>query len=273
MDARTKNNVTVTGTPGAAPLVLIHGFGCDQSVWRDVAPAFEPTRTVVRLDLVGCGGAEPTAYDPVRHGTLQGYADDVIDVLDELDLGPAVLMGHSVSAMIVALVAIRRPELVERLVLVAPNARYTDDPEQGYEGGFTADALGELLAVLDANYVGWASLVAPVVGGDATVAGEVEELFCQGDPEISRRFAHVTFSSDNRADLPAVPVPALVLQVTQDVLAPVSAGRYVAEHLPEAELVLIDGVGHCPHLSNPAEVVGAVTRYLAAPAGADRQAP
>jgi len=264
MDPLRRNDVQVSGTPGAPAMVFAHGFGCDKSMWRFVAPAFERSHRVVLFDHVGAGGSDLTAYDEVRHGSLDGYAQDVVEILDALDLGPVVLVGHSVSAVIGALAAIARPDLFDRLVLVGPSPRYVDD--EGYRGGFSAEEIDELLATMDDNYLGWSAFIAPVIMGNPDRPELGEELtssFCRTDPAIARRFARTTFLSDNRDDLPKVSTPALVLQCREDAIAPVEVGRYVHEHLRDSELVLVDAVGHCPHLSAPDAVVDAMTEYLA----------
>ncbi len=264
MTVRSKNNVVLTGVVGAPAMVFAHGFGCDQSMWRFVAPAFEATHRVVLFDHVGAGGSDLTAYDPQRYGSLDGYADDVVQLLEELDLGPVVFVGHSVSAMIGALASTRRPDLFDRLVLVGPSPRYVDD--DGYRGGFSAVEIDELLETMDDNYLGWSAFIAPVIMGNADrpeLGDELTNSFCRTDPAIAKRFARTTFLSDNRADLAAVTTPALVLQCREDVIAPPEVGRYVQEHLAGSDLVLLDAVGHCPNLSAPDQVVDAITAYLA----------
>ena len=249
--------------PGAQPVVLVHGFGCDQHMWRHVAPHFEDAFTVVTLDLVGAGASDLSAYDPVRHGSLQGYADDVLEVLRELDLRDVVLVGHSVSATIGVLAVAAEPERFDKLVLVTPSPRYVDDED--YTGGFSEADVAELLDSLDSNYLGWSSAMAPVIMGNPDrpeLGAELTASFCRTDPDIARRFARVTFLSDNRADLPRVRVPSLVLQCTDDVIAPVSVGRYVADAIPDARLVLLDATGHCPQLSAPAETTAAIADFV-----------
>jgi len=244
-------------------MVLAHGFGCDQSMWRLVAPAFEDDYRVVLFDHIGAGGSDLTAYDPDRHASLEGYADDVVELLEELALGPVVFVGHSVSATIALLAAARRPELFDRLVLVGPSPRYIDD--DGYRGGFTAEEIDELLATMDANYLGWSAFIAPVIMGNADRPELGEELtnsFCRTDPAIAKRFARTTFLSDNRADLAAVRTPSLVVQCREDAIAPVEVGEYVHDRLADSKLTLIDAVGHCPNLSAPEELITAMREYL-----------
>lgn len=259
-----RNNVHVTGRPVGPTLVFAHGFGCDQDMWRFVAPAFEATHRVVVFDHVGAGGSDLAAYDPARYARLDGYAADVVEILEAVGAGPAVFVGHSVSAMIGVLAAAERPELFERLVLVGPSPRYVDD--DGYRGGFSQAEITELLDTMDGNYLGWSANIAPVIMGapDSPALGaELVSSFCRTDPTIARRFARATFLSDNRADLARVRVPSLVLQCRDDVIAPEDVGRYVAEHLADSELVLLDATGHCPNLSAPTAVIAAVQRYLA----------
>jgi sigma-B regulation protein RsbQ len=265
MDVLRRNNVTVSGRAGAPPMVFAHGFGCDQGMWRHVAPAFEDTHRVVLFDHVGAGGSDLSAWDPARYRRLDGYAEDVLEILDALDLGPAVFVGHSVSGMIGALAASRRPELFERLVLVGPSPRYIDD--EGYRGGFSAAEIEELLETMDGNYLGWSQYIAPVIMGvpkRPELGQELAGSFCRTDPMIARQFARTTFLSDNRGDLERVTTPALVVQCRDDVIAPQEVGEYVHAHLRGSEFVLLDATGHCPNLSAPGQLVEAMKSYLLA---------
>ena len=263
MDVLRRNNVSVSGPEGAPPMVFAHGFGCDQQMWRHVAPVFEPDHRVVLFDHVGAGGSDLTAYDPARYSSLEGYAQDLVEILDALALGPAVVVGHSVSSVIALLAAADRPELVDRLVLVGPSPRYIDD--EGYRGGFSQEEIDELLATMDDNYLGWSQHIAPVIMGTPDRPALGEELtssFCRTDPVIARRFARATFLSDNRADLARVTTPALVVQCRNDVIAPVEVGEYVHQHLAGSELVVLEANGHCPNLSAPDLLVAAMQDYL-----------
>jgi sigma-B regulation protein RsbQ len=265
VDVRSRHNVTETGRPEGQPILFAHGFGCDQHMWRYVAPRFEPTHRVLRFDHAGAGGADPGAYDAQRHASLDGYAADVLDLIAALDLRDVVLVGHSVSAMIAVLAARARPEVFAALVLVSPSPRFIDDPVTGYVGGFAEEDVHELLEALDSNYLGWSTEMAPVIMGNPDrpeLGQELTDSFCRTDPDIARRFAHVTFLSDNRADLPHVDVPALVLQCTDDAIAPVAVGRYVADALPQGELVLLEATGHCPNLSAPTATGDAIAAFL-----------
>ena len=263
MDVLRRNNVTVTGPVGAPPMVFAHGFGCDQQMWRHVAPVFEPDHRVVLFDHVGAGGSHLSAYDPARYSSLSGYALDLVEILDALALGPAIVVGHSVSSVIALLAAADRPELFDRLVLVGPSPRYIDD--EGYRGGFSQEEIDELLATMDDNYLGWSQHIAPVIMGTPDRPALGEELtssFCRTDPVIARRFARATFLSDNRADLARVRTPSLVVQCRNDVIAPLEVGEYVHQHLAGSELVVLDATGHCPNLSAPAQLVVAMQDYL-----------
>lgn len=246
-------------------MIFAHGFGCDKGMWRHVAPAFEATYRVVLFDHVGAGASDLSAYDPGRYGRLQGYADDLVEIIEALDLPPAVFVGHSVSAMMGVLAAADRPDLFERLVLVGPSPRYIDD--EGYRGGFGRDEIDELLETMDGNYLGWSQHIAPVIMGVPSrpeLGQELTGSFCRTDPAIARRFARTTFLSDNRADLSRVRTPALIVQCSDDVIAPVEVGRYVHANLSDSELVLLDVTGHCPNLSAPDQLTAAITDYLAA---------
>nr|BFE75912.1 alpha/beta hydrolase [Actinoplanes digitatis] len=244
-------------------MVFAHGFGCDQNMWRYVTPAFQDTHRIVLFDHVGAGHSDLTAYDDERYSTLDGYASDVLQILHEHELHDVVFVGHSVSAMIGVLAAIREPERFAKLVLVGPSPCYIDDGD--YVGGFGKSDIEEMLESLDSNYLGWSSAIAPVIMGNADrpeLGAELTNSFCATDPEIAKKFAHVTFMSDNRADLASLRTPALILQCTDDVIAPGVVGAYVHEHLAGSTLVVMNATGHCPNLSAPAETVAAIRAYL-----------
>jgi sigma-B regulation protein RsbQ len=259
-----RHNVQVSGPADGQPMLFAHGYGCDQNMWRLVAPRFSDRYRVVLFDHIGAGNSDLSAYDPARYGSLDGYAADVIELCEALELRDVIFVGHSVSATIGILAAAEAPQLFSALVLVGPSPRYIDD--DGYVGGFSRQDIDELLASLDSNYLGWSSAIAPVIMGHPDrpdLAEELEGSFCRTDPDIARRFAHVTFLSDNRADLARVNTPSLVLQSIDDAIAPVTVGEYVRDHLPDAQLVLLNATGHCPHLSAPDETAAAIEAFLA----------
>jgi len=263
VDVVATHNLTVSGRPDGQPLLFAHGFGCDQHMWRFVAPAFADRYKVVLFDHVGAGGSDLAAYDRDRYATLDGYADDVLAICRDLDLHDVVFVGHSVSAMIGVLASVKEPDRFARLVLVGPSPRYIDD--EGYVGGFGRQDIDELLESLDSNYLGWSSAMAPVIMGNPDrpeLGAELTESFCRTDPDIARRFARVTFLSDNRADLSRVTTPTLVLQSRQDAIAPTVVGEYVRDAIPGSELVLLDAVGHCPNLSAPEQTTAAIAAFL-----------
>jgi len=263
-----RNGVTVTGPADAPAVLFAHGYGCDQTMWRHVTPAFTDRYRVVQFDHVGYGRSDLSAYTPERYSSLDAYAGDVLDIVHELDLRDVIFVGHSVSAMIGVLAANREPGRFARLVLVGPSPRYVDEPETGYVGGFSRAEVDDLLVSLEDNYLGWSAAMAPVIMGNPDrpeLGAELTNSFCRTDPVVARQFARVTFLSDNRADLPHVPVPSLILQCSQDVIAPLAVGEYVHRHLPRSELVVLKATGHCPNLSAPGETVEAVTAYLGKP--------
>jgi sigma-B regulation protein RsbQ len=263
MDILARNNVRVSGRADGQPIVFAHGFGCDQNMWRHVVPRFLDDYRVVLFDYVGAGGSDLSAYDEVRYSSLAGYAEDVLEVCRALHLREVVFVGHSVSAMIGLLAAQREPDLFANLVMVGPSPRYIDDGE--YVGGFSAADIEELLDSLASNYLGWSAAMAPVIMGrpdQPELGAELTESFCRTDPEIARRFARVTFLSDNRADLGRVQTPTLVLQSKQDVIAPVQVGEFVRDNMPHAQLVVLDATGHCPNLSAPDQTADAIEAYL-----------
>ncbi|MEU7279348.1 alpha/beta hydrolase [Streptomyces sp. NPDC045431] len=263
MDIRSRNNVSITGPADGRVVVLAHGFGCDQNMWRLLTPALEERFRVVLFDYVGSGESDLSAWSPERYGTLDGYAEDVLDVCRELDLRDAVFVGHSVSAMVGVLAAAKEPERFSRLVLVTPSPCYVDD--EGYRGGFSRQDIDELLEALEANYLGWSTTMAPVIMGNPDRPELGEELtnsFCRTAPEIARVFARTTFLTDSRADLATVRVPTLILECAQDVIAPREVGAYVHAAIPGSRLVTLDATGHCPQLSAPQATAHAILAFL-----------
>ncbi len=259
-----RNCVTVAGVPSGRPVVFAHGFGCDQAMWRFVAPDFAVDHRVVLFDHVGAGGSDLSAYDSHKYGSLTGYASDVVELCRELELSDVVFVGHSVSAMIGVLAHQQAPELFGALVMVGPSPRYVDDA--GYRGGFSRADIAGLLDALDSNHLGWSAQLAPVIMGNPDRPELSEELtnsFCRTDPDIAREFARVTFLSDNRADLAGVTVPTLVLQCSDDVIAPDGVGEYVHRQIPGSVLTRLSATGHVPHLSAPEETVAAIRAFLA----------
>jgi len=257
-----RHNVHVSGNPDGKPIVFAHGYGCDQNMWRFVAPEFESDHRVVLFDYAGAGLAT-APYDPARYSSLSGYADDVLAIIGELDLHEVTFVGHSVSAMIGVVASLLEPDRFAKLVLVGPSPRYVNEGD--YVGGFARTDIDELLQSLESNYLGWSSAMAPVIMGNAERPELGEELtnsFCRVDPEVARLFAEVTFLSDNRAELPNVSVPTLILQCSDDVIAPAVVGEYVRDAIPGSTLVYLEAVGHCPNLSAPAETSAAIRRFL-----------
>ncbi len=267
IDARAvlrRNNVRELGDPAGRPIVFAHGYGCSQAMWREVVPHFVKDFRVILFDHVGAGDSDVSAYDRGKYDSLHGYASDVLEIVEALDLHDTVLVGHSVSATIGVLAANRAPERFGALVLVGPSPRYTDD--DGYRGGFTRADIDQLLETLDANHLGWSQTMAPVIMGNPDrpeLGQELTESFCRIAPEIASHFAHVTFLSDNRADLAEVTVPTLILQSADDVIAPDHVGVYVHENIPGSTFVRIAASGHVANLSAPDEVAGAILAYLA----------
>jgi sigma-B regulation protein RsbQ len=262
-DVLTRNNVRVSGR-GTQPMLFAHGFGCDQNMWRYVAPAFEDDYRVVLFDYVGSGKSDLGAYDADRYSRLEGYAQDVLDVCHALDLRDVVFVGHSVSSMVGVLAANREPDRFARLVMVGPSPRYINDAPD-YVGGFERADIEGLLEMMDSNYIGWANFLAPAIikNPDRPELGaELTESFCSTDPSIARRFAEATFFADNRDDLRGVRVPSLVMQCSEDMIAPPEVGEYVHRSLPGSTLRVLKATGHCPHMSHPEETIQVIREYL-----------
>ncbi len=258
-----RNNVNILGN-GTQTIIFAHGFGCDQIIWRYLTPAFEKNYRIVLFDYVGSGKSEIQAYDADRYGNLNGYAQDVIDICHALELKNAIFVGHSVSAIIGLLASIREVDLFDKLVLIGPSPRYLNDfPD--YIGGFERKDLEELLLLMEINYAGWANYLAPAIMGNSDrpqLAHELEQSFCAMNPEIARQFARTTFLADNRKDLKQVTVPSLILQCSQDIIAPLEVGTYVHYQTPNSTLRFMEATGHCPHMSHPEETIRLIEEYL-----------
>lgn len=262
MSVLHRNNVSISGA-GSRAIVFSHGFGCDQNMWRFVYPAFEADFKVVLFDHVGAGLSDLSAYSSNKYGSLEGYAADLVEIGRELELRDAIFVGHSVSAMIGMLASLHAPELFEGLVLVGPSPRYIND--DAYVGGFSRTEIEEMLDALADNPMGWSAAMAPAIMGNPDRPELGEELtnsFCRTDPAIAKEFARVTFTSDNRADLPKIVTRSLVLQCKDDIIASEAVGRYVHQHLPDSEMVLLNATGHCPNLSAPQEVISAIRAFV-----------
>lgn len=262
MNLQQRNNVHVMGD-GRATLIFSHGFGCDQAMWRLISPHYADRFNVVLYDLVGAGNSAIEAYDPEKYATLNGYAHDLAELVREFGTGPVIIVGHSVSAMIGVLADRQAPGLIAAHVMIGPSPCYVDSGD--YVGGFSEEDVHSLLDTLDSNYLGWSSTMAPVImgaPGQPALGEELTNSFCRTDPEIAKQFARVTFLSDNRKDVAGLTTPTLILQSTDDLIAPVAVGEYLHAALPNSTLKLVDNVGHCPHLSAPAACSDAIDAFL-----------
>src|ERR1700722_3981065 len=262
MSVVLRNNVKTFGS-GTIPIVFAHGYGCDQNMWRFVTPAFQDKYKIVLYDHVGFGKSDLTAFQPTKYSALNGYAQDLIEICNELGMRRIIFVGHSVGAMIGVLAAIREPDLFRKLVLIGPSPCYINDGD--YVGGFARQDIDGLLEFLDSNHLGWANTMAPVIMGNPDRPELAEELaisFCRTDPEIAKHFARLTFLSDNRADLSRLTVPSVILQCSQDAIAPSSVGDYVQRHLAHSSLIQLRATGHCPQLSAPQETIEAMMEGL-----------
>ncbi|MDZ5605366.1 alpha/beta hydrolase [Pseudomonas sp. RP23018S] len=263
MDLRRRNNVQVSGS-GDVTLIFSHGFGCDQAMWRFLLPHFAERFRTVSYDLVGAGGSDLGAYDPVKYAELWGYAADLNDLIERFAEGPVVVVGHSVSAMIGALADRLHPGRIAAHVMIGPSPCYIDVDD--YVGGFSRADIDSLLDTLDSNYLGWSSTMAPVImgaPGEPALAEELTNSFCRTDPDIARHFARVTFLSDNRDDVAGLPTPTLILQSSEDLIAPQAVGSYLHQVLPNSQLTLVPNIGHCPHMSAPSACGEAMDAFLA----------
>ena len=269
MDLQHRNNVTVLGD-GPSTLILSHGFGCDQSMWNYLYPHFTGRFRVVMLDLVGAGRSDLSAYDPQKYSSLAGYAHDLNEIIDEYAKGPVILVGHSVSAMIGVIADRQLPDRIAAHVMIGPSPCYIDSDD--YVGGFKLEDIHSLLDTLDSNYLGWSSTMAPVImgaPGQPDLSEELTNSFCRTEPEIAKQFARTTFMSDNRKDVAGLTTPTLILQSTDDLIAPVAVGEYLRAVIPNSRYCLVDNVGHCPHMSAPGACSIAMDDFLQPWAGTD----
>ncbi len=257
-----RNNVKIFGK-GSQPMLFAHGFGCDQNMWRFVAPAFENDYRVILFDYVGAGKSDKSAYNSERYSSLNGYAQDVLDICRELDLEDVIFVGHSVSSMIGLLAATEEPKYFERLVMVGPSPCYIN--KEDYKGGFERKDIESLLETMEKNYIGWSNFLAPNIMGNKDrphLGKELTESFCSTDPLIARQFAEATFFSDNRKDLQKFKLPSLILQCSEDIIAPMEVGEYLSKHLPNSTMRIMKATGHCPHMSEPEETISLIRDYL-----------
>ncbi|NJR65711.1 MAG: alpha/beta hydrolase [Leptolyngbyaceae cyanobacterium CRU_2_3] len=258
-----RNNVSVFGQ-GTQPMLFAHGFGCDQNMWRFITPAFEEDYQIILFDYVGSGKSDLQAYGAERYGNLKGYAQDVLDICEALALTNVIFVGHSVSSVVGILSSIQSPRHFEHLIFIGPSPCYINDLPD-YVGGFERKDIEDLLDIMEKNYIGWASFLAPILMKNEDqphLTRELEESFCSTDPVIAKRFAEVTFYSDNRSDLPQVTVPSLILQCAEDTIAPVEVGDYLHRHLSKSTLKQMQATGHCPHMSHPQETIHLIQEYL-----------
>ncbi|WP_445570648.1 alpha/beta fold hydrolase [Pseudomonas sp. E102] len=262
MDLKHRNNLNVIGE-GPATLIFSHGFGCDQTMWRYLIGHFVDHFRIVVYDLVGAGRSDISAYDRTKYNSLDGYALDLNEIIDQFAIGPVILVGHSVSAMIDVLADRQVPGRIAAHIMVGPSPCYIDS--DNYVGGFTLEDIQSLLDTLDDNYLGWSSNMAPVImgaPGQPELGAELTNSFCRTDPEIAKHFARVTFMSDNRGDVAGLATPTLILQSTDDLIAPIAVGDYLRDTMPNSTLVLVDNVGHCPHMSAPGACADAIGSFV-----------
>lgn len=265
-DILARNNVRIMGK-GTQPMLFAHGFGCDQHMWRYITPAFEEDYRIILFDYVGAGQSDLASYNPERYRSLHGYAQDVLDICAALALEDVVFVGHSVSSMIGLLAAVERPQHFSHIIMVGPSPCYIN--QEGYTGGFEHSDIEGLLETMEKNYIGWANFLAPRIMGNEDrpeLGAELTERFCSTDPVIAGQFARATFFADNRADLPKLKKPALILQCSDDIIAPLAVGEFMHRHLPQSTLRVMKARGHCPQMSAPEETITLIQDYLGVPA-------
>lgn len=267
MNILRRNNVVIKGK-GSQVIMFAHGFGCDQNMWRYVAPAFEDNYKIVLFDHVGAGGSDFSEFNPQKYDKLEGYADDIIELATTLKLQDVIFVGHSVSALIGIIASQKSSGLFKSLVLVAPSPSYINDGD--YIGGFTKPEINELLESLDNNHLGWSMAMAPIVMANLDrneLGEELAHSFCRSDPQILKHFARTTFLSDKRELLSSVKIPSLIMQCSNDVIAPESVGEYMHQQMSSSQLVLMKATGHCPNLSAPEETIEVIKQFLSIKCG------
>lgn len=257
-----RNNVTVTGK-GDTVMLFAHGFGCDQNAWKKIAPAFADDYKLIFFDYIGAGKSDISAYDKTKYSSIDGYVKDILEICDELKVKDAVFVGHSVSCMIGALASIKEPSIFNKLIFIGPSPSYLN--EKGYVGGFDKEDIDSLMEVMDDDYINWSRSMAPKIMGEhqrSDLKEELTDFFCSYNPEIAKDFARVTFLSDNKKDLPNIPVESLTLQCTDDIIAPLEVGQYIHANTPNNIMVILNATGHCPHMSAPEETIEAMKVFL-----------
>lgn len=262
MNAVQQNNVIIKGQ-GTEVMLFAHGFGCDQNMWRFVTPAFENDYKVVLFDHVGAGNSDLSAYSSEKYSQLDGYAADIVNICEELGLENVIFVGHSVSSIIGMIASLKSPNIFKSLIMVSPSPSYINDGD--YVGGFTREQITELMDSLDNNHLGWSMTMAPVIMANperGELAEELSNSFCRTNPDIAKEFARTTFFSDKRDLLPKVCIPALILQCSDDVIAPEEVGIYMHKHIKDSQFVLMEATGHCPNLSAPEETIAAMKAFL-----------
>jgi sigma-B regulation protein RsbQ len=263
MNITKRNNVKIFGN-GTQPMLFAHGFGCDQNMWRYVIPAFEDKYKIVLFDYVGSGKSDISCYNKERYADLNGYAQDILDICEAHNLTNVVFVGHSVSCMVGLLAALKQPYRFSKMIFIGPSPRYINDQPE-YIGGFEKRDIEQLLETMEKNYIGWANFLAPAIMKNLDRPELGEELtasFCSTDPIIAKQFAEVTFFSDNRNDLSKLKVPSLLLQCSEDLIAPFEVGDYLAKTIPNSTLKVMKATGHCPHMSAPDETIQLIKEYL-----------
>jgi len=262
MDIIKRNNVIVRGK-GTDSIMFAHGFGCDQNMWRFVAPKFEDSYQTILFDHVGAGHSDLKSFNYDKYKILDGYSDDILDIIKELNLGNVIFVGHSVSAMMGIIAANKSPELFKSLILVAPSPCYINDGE--YIGGFSKNEIDELLEALAKNHLGWSLAMAPIIMGNPEreeLGSELADSFCRTDPTIATHFARTTFLTDSRDIINSISIPSLILQCINDIIAPIEVGEYMQKNMKDSKLVYLDATGHCPNLSAPEQTVTAIKEFL-----------
>lgn len=258
-----RNNVNIIGK-GEKTIVFGHGLACDQKIWDTILPYFEEDYQIVLYDYVGSGDSDFSAFDTERYSTMHGYAKDLLEILEAIDVGEVIFVGHSVSAMIGILASIEKPEYFENLILIGSSPRYLNE-HPNYHGGYDESDIEELITMMEMNFSGWATLAAANFMNNPDrplLTEQLIEVYNEEDPAMMKSFAEVVFLSDHRQDLPEVTIPSLIMQCSEDSIVPLESAEYLHKHLKNSKLIVMEATGHYPQISYPEETVNTILEYI-----------
>jgi sigma-B regulation protein RsbQ len=246
-------------------LVLGHGVGGRPIDWQPLVEALRDRFRVITFAQAGSLDADPDLFEPTRHCSLLGFADDLGALCAELGLRNLCFVGHSLAACAGALAAIGDPDLIARMVMLNGSACYISDAEQGYIGGFTSEQVDQILSQMRTDYAAWAAGFGQLIIGEGRSPHESREfvrVLRRLNPQVTATCLEATFRGDFRALMGRLAVPTLVLQSVNDPAVPIEAAEWLAETIPDARLQLLPSPGHFPHVVDPQMVLAAIEPFL-----------